>query len=140
MEKLKEFLLKPVYKSIKVWHIALFVIIVGVVVPSQEEEKENDDKKSEKKVEKIEMTPLQANEFMAQHCVGSGQRLLDMKEINYGDGLVVFAFLTEASSPGYYCVTTVNKTIYSNSQEGFKNAIFNADCGSNEKLMQWEQF
>lgn len=40
MEKLKEFLLKPVYKSIKVWHIALFIIIIGAVVTPNEEEEE----------------------------------------------------------------------------------------------------
>ena len=42
MEKLKEFLLKPVYKSIKVWHLAIFVVVLGAVaVPKEEEEEES---------------------------------------------------------------------------------------------------
>jgi len=51
----------------------------------------------------------------------------------------LYVFLTKIfhASGMMYCVTTVSK-IKVETQDEFKKAILNADCGRSEKVAQWK--
>ncbi len=131
MEKLKELLKKPVYKSIKVWHITLVIFALAAGTGDSSSE-------SNLNTQTNQPTLKETTSYMKKHAEGSGFELMDSKEISF-DNVNLYVFLTKKlhSSGMMYCVTTVAKTKV-NSQEEFKNAIINADCGRSEKVAQWQ--
>jgi hypothetical protein len=47
MKKIKEILIKPIYKTIKVWHIVLVLFVIGISVGSEDKKKEDNSSKKE---------------------------------------------------------------------------------------------